>query len=63
MTITRRLLNALLSAVAAGLIASLAAAGVGGCMDAAPPIRRHDAATPPSPRTLPCTWDAAASAS
>jgi len=37
MTITRRLLNALLSAVAVGVIASLAAAGVGGCMDAAPP--------------------------
>jgi len=44
MTITRRLLHALLSAVAVGLIASLAAAGVGGCMDAATPAAAPSAA-------------------
>jgi hypothetical protein len=42
MTITRRLLNALLSAVAAGLIAALAGAGVVGCIE-----------TPPDPRASP----------
>lgn len=42
MTITRRLLNALLSAVAAGLIAALVGAGVVGCIE-----------TPPDPRASP----------